>query len=143
MNNNDGDNENNINEQRFEYTKRINKRFNVINKEMTNQGYVVVIKGDNNMRVLLLNPNGFGSGNKDKVEMMRKAKKDSTFNPSKEEEQRKRMEKIRKEQAIKEKLRQLRPCPAGFNWYKQGAGWRCGGGSHYVSDAELNKSFTS
>ncbi|KAJ1459753.1 P-loop containing nucleoside triphosphate hydrolase protein [Pelagophyceae sp. CCMP2097] len=31
-------------------------------------------------------------------------------------------------------------CPAGFSWFRQGSGWRCGGGSHYVSanDPSLN-----
>ena len=36
INNNEGDNESNTNEQRFKYTERINKRFNIINKEIMN-----------------------------------------------------------------------------------------------------------
>ena len=28
-------------------------------------------------------------------------------------------------------------CPAGFSWYRTGGGWRCGGGTHYASDAQL------
>ena len=26
------------------------------------------------------------------------------------------------------------PCPAGFAWFREGNGWRCGGGSHFVHD---------
>ena len=55
-----------------------------------------------------------------------------------EEAERRRREK----QRIQEKLRQISPCPAGFQWYKQAGGWRCRGGSHFVSDAELNQSFS-
>ena len=47
----------------------------------------------------------------------------------------------RKRQVVQEKLRQLSPCPAGFQWTQMNGGWRCGGGSHFVSDAELNRSF--
>ncbi|KAE8908127.1 hypothetical protein PF003_g7465 [Phytophthora fragariae] len=51
-------------------------------------------------------------------------------------------EERRRAEAIQEKIRRICPCPAGFNWYKSGGGWRCGGGSHYVSDAQLNSQFT-
>uniref|UniRef100_A0A7S4Q8G3 AAA+ ATPase domain-containing protein n=1 Tax=Alexandrium monilatum TaxID=311494 RepID=A0A7S4Q8G3_9DINO len=57
-------------------------------------------------------------------------------------EEERRREELRKAQAIQEKLRQISPCPAGFQWYKSGGGWRCGGGSHFVSDAELQRHFT-
>uniref|UniRef100_A0A7S2JRL8 AAA+ ATPase domain-containing protein n=2 Tax=Leptocylindrus danicus TaxID=163516 RepID=A0A7S2JRL8_9STRA len=59
-----------------------------------------------------------------------------------EREEQKRQEMIRQAERIKEKLRQISPCPAGFQWYKCGGGWRCGGGSHFVSDAQLNTQFT-
>uniref|UniRef100_A0A7S4G5Q8 AAA+ ATPase domain-containing protein n=1 Tax=Eutreptiella gymnastica TaxID=73025 RepID=A0A7S4G5Q8_9EUGL len=49
--------------------------------------------------------------------------------------------RLREEQRIKERLRKIGNCPMGFAWYKQGGGWRCGGGSHFVSDAELHRSF--
>jgi len=51
----------------------------------------------------------------------------------KEEEVRQLEEKRRR---VKERLRGL--CPAGFDWYRQGGGWRCHGGSHWVSDANLS-----
>eukprot|EP00392_Amoebophrya_sp_AT5.2_P006759 g6771.t1 len=43
---------------------------------------------------------------------------------------------------IQENLRRIGKCPVGFAWYKSGGGWRCGGGSHFVSDAELHKNFS-
>ena len=48
----------------------------------------------------------------------------------------------RQREKIRERLRQISPCPMGFNWHRQGSGWRCGGGSHYVSDAELQRSYS-
>ena len=34
-----------------------------------------------------------------------------------------------KDAKILDRLRQQGPCPAGFAWFRQGNGWRCGGGS--------------
>ena len=60
-----------------------------------------------------------------------------------EEEMRKKtLEELRKEERIQEKLRQLALCPAGFQWFKVGNGYRCGGGSHYCSDQQLQDMFT-
>ena len=38
------------------------------------------------------------------------------------------------EAKIMERLRTMGPCPQGFAWFRQGNGWRCGGGSHFVYD---------
>ena len=38
------------------------------------------------------------------------------------------------EARIMDRLRTMGPCPAGFAWFRQGNGWRCGGGSHFVYD---------
>ncbi|CAI5731050.1 unnamed protein product [Hyaloperonospora brassicae] len=57
-------------------------------------------------------------------------------------EQAKLEEERRRVEAIQAKIRQICPCPAGYSWYKCGTGWRCGGGSHFVSDAQLNNQFT-
>ncbi|KAJ5972007.1 ATPase AAA-type core [Penicillium vulpinum] len=43
----------------------------------------------------------------------------------------------RKEQAVQAKLRTMGVCVAGFQWIKQSGGYRCAGGSHWVSDAQL------
>jgi hypothetical protein len=57
---------------------------------------------------------------------------------ARERERQRILDLIKKEQQIQEKLKQIAKCPAGFQWIKQGGGYRCGGGSHYVSQAELD-----
>lgn len=49
------------------------------------------------------------------------------------EEERRRKE----EAAIRLKLEQMGVCPVGYSWIKQDSGYRCAGGSHYMSDAAL------
>ena len=66
-----------------------------------------------------------------------------------EEEHRLEMKRLKEEeiarrqqdlQKAKEKLRKSGRCPAGFTWHRSGNdGWRCAGGSHFVSDAQLNQ----
>ena len=46
-------------------------------------------------------------------------------------------ERRRKEREAQQKLRQMGVCPVGYRWIKQASGYRCAGGSHFVSDAEL------
>ena len=48
-------------------------------------------------------------------------------------------EERRKEAAAQQKLRTLGVCVTGFRWIKQAGGYRCAGGWHYVSDAELEQ----
>ena len=50
-----------------------------------------------------------------------------------EETKRKRQQEV-KAQA---KLQAMGVCVAGFRWIKQSGGYRCAGGSHFVSDAQL------
>ena len=54
-----------------------------------------------------------------------------------ERERRAVEEERRKEAAAQRKLRTLGVCVAGYRWIKQAGGYRCAGGSHYVSDAQL------
>ena len=51
----------------------------------------------------------------------------------KEEAERRRREEL----AVQAKLRCMGVCPVGFQWIKQAGGYRCAGGSHYVSDRQL------
>ncbi|POS78720.1 stage V sporulation protein K [Diaporthe helianthi] len=46
-------------------------------------------------------------------------------------------ERRRKEEEARKKLEENGVCPAGFAWIKQAGGYRCGGGSHYMSDDTL------
>jgi hypothetical protein len=50
-----------------------------------------------------------------------------------EEAERKR----RQEEVIQKKLKDLGVCPVGFRWINYGDGYRCGGGSHFMSNAQL------
>jgi Ni/Co efflux regulator RcnB len=47
-------------------------------------------------------------------------------------ERQREMEKKRQQ-----RLRELGPCPAGFQWIKQMGGYRCAGGSHWLNDGQL------
>ncbi len=49
------------------------------------------------------------------------------------EEEKKRKEEVQ----AQKKLRKMGVCPVGFRWIKQSTGYRCAGGAHYVSNAEL------
>ncbi|THZ93366.1 P-loop containing nucleoside triphosphate hydrolase protein [Aureobasidium pullulans] len=42
-----------------------------------------------------------------------------------------------KEEAVQRKLRDLGRCSQGFRWTKQSHGYRCAGGGHWVSNADL------
>lgn len=69
-------------------------------------------------------------------EMMH-ALKDAADRAVQEEAKRKLAEFV----AAQEKLRRLSKCPMGYVWLQVGGGWRCAGGSHFVSDAELQRNF--
>jgi hypothetical protein len=36
-----------------------------------------------------------------------------------------------------QKIKQMGPCPMGYRWIKQSGGFRCAGGSHWLSDSAL------
>ncbi|EKM60605.1 uncharacterized protein PHACADRAFT_189732 [Phanerochaete carnosa HHB-10118-sp] len=48
-----------------------------------------------------------------------------------------KLEEEKKEQRAQKKLKQMGLCSAGYEWVKQTGGYRCKGGSHWVSDSEL------
>lgn len=54
-----------------------------------------------------------------------------------EQDRRNREKERRKEQAVQNKLREMGVCVAGFRWIKQATGYRCAGGSHFISKAQL------
>jgi hypothetical protein len=54
------------------------------------------------------------------------------------EEKRKEEERQRKEEAkVQAKIREMGLCVAGFRWIKQASGYRCAGGSHFLSNDQL------
>lgn len=46
-------------------------------------------------------------------------------------------ERRAKEERAQVKLREMGVCPVGYRWIKQGGGYRCAGGSHWVDDSKL------
>ena len=54
-----------------------------------------------------------------------------------EEERQKREKERQKEIEAQKKLRNLGVCVAGYRWIKQVGGYRCAGGAHFVTDAQL------
>jgi replication-associated recombination protein RarA len=56
---------------------------------------------------------------------------------AKAEELRKLLERERKRMEVKRKLASVGFCPAGYVWHREGSGFRCGGGSHFVSFNQL------
>ncbi|KAI0451342.1 P-loop containing nucleoside triphosphate hydrolase protein [Xylaria acuta] len=45
--------------------------------------------------------------------------------------------KKRQEAAVQKKIRDMGICPQGFRWIREGGGYRCAGGAHYLSNYEL------
>jgi Skp family chaperone for outer membrane proteins len=54
-----------------------------------------------------------------------------------EAEQRKLAEEREREVRRQQALQRMGVCVAGFQWIKQAGGYRCAGGSHFVSDSQL------
>lgn len=46
-------------------------------------------------------------------------------------------EKLRREAREKAKLASMGCCPVGYEWIRQSGGYRCAGGSHWVSDGQM------
>jgi len=66
----------------------------------------------------------------DASESKDKKKAESDENKSKEK---------KKEETMGQYLGRLGPCPAGFAWHEEGTGWRCDGGSHFMSGEQVAK----
>jgi len=46
-------------------------------------------------------------------------------------------ESQRRDQVAQKKLREMGVCVAGYQWIKQSGGYRCAGGSHFITDGQL------
>jgi hypothetical protein len=56
------------------------------------------------------------------------------------EMKRREAEEARKKEAVaQKKLQSMGVCVAGFRWIKQAEGYRCAGGFHFISNAELDR----
>ncbi|KAJ8582705.1 hypothetical protein M405DRAFT_749833, partial [Rhizopogon salebrosus TDB-379] len=54
-----------------------------------------------------------------------------------EQEELSRQQEKSEEERIQQKLRNLGVCGQDYHWIKQSSGYRCAGGSHFVSDSKL------
>ena len=56
------------------------------------------------------------------------------------ERKRQELEETLRRQALEQqKLARMGVCPAGYHWIRQSGGYRCAGGSHWVSDGKMQK----
>ncbi|OTB00030.1 hypothetical protein M426DRAFT_15846 [Hypoxylon sp. CI-4A] len=46
-------------------------------------------------------------------------------------------ERVKREKAIQKIVQKMGKCPIGYDWIPQGGGYRCAGGSHFVSNGDL------
>jgi len=67
MNNDDGDRNR---EEQKEYENAIVNRINIINNSLNHHGFIDEVKQVDSMRIVAMNPNGFGPDSEEKVEMM-------------------------------------------------------------------------
>ena len=81
-----------------------------------------------------------GRGSRGAVAAMLRQQRPAVLKRMKEAQQELRRRKSEQERAALERVRALGRCPANFEWIKcqDGSGYRCAGGSHFVSEAEVN-----
>lgn len=65
--------------------------------------------------------------------MRAKRAKEAALQKAKEERER----KLALEKAAQAALRRMGVCPAGYQWLREGNGWRCSAGGHYVSGSAV------
>mmetsp|Transcript_30716 Transcript_30716/g.36162 ORF Transcript_30716/g.36162 Transcript_30716/m.36162 type:complete len:304 (+) Transcript_30716:1781-2692(+) len=70
-------------------------------------------------------------------EALKKAADDEKARKKLEAIEVKRKADILKQKELQQKAQNAGICPAGFTFHREGCGWRCNGGSHYVADRDL------
>jgi hypothetical protein len=78
----------------------------------------------------------------DELQRARKAHEEKMERLRQEGNQQKLKEEEERLRLVQARVRQLCPCPMGYAWFQVSGGWRCRGGSHFVTDAQLNQNFT-
>ncbi|RYP13854.1 hypothetical protein DL767_010543 [Monosporascus sp. MG133] len=72
---------------------------------------------------------------KRRIEAALKAKREAEEKLRKAQEEAEK--KRRQELAVQKKIREMGICPQGYRWIKEGGGYRCAGGFHYLNNSEL------
>lgn len=73
----------------------------------------------------------------ERMELMRQ-REEARIRELKAKDERDRIQREQEQEAMaQKKLRKMGVCVAGFKWIKQSGGYRCAGGTHYVSDEKL------
>lgn len=70
-----------------------------------------------------------------RIEAAEKAKREAEerLRQAREEAEKKKREELK----VQRKIKEMGICPAGYQWIRSGGGYRCGGGSHYLSNSQL------
>lgn len=68
-------------------------------------------------------------------ELQRRKEEDDLEKIRRHNEEVKRQRQV--EQQVQKNLQKMGVCPVGFRWIKQQSGYRCAGGSHFVTNAQL------
>ncbi|KAI0434472.1 P-loop containing nucleoside triphosphate hydrolase protein [Xylaria sp. FL1042] len=72
---------------------------------------------------------------KERMEAALKAKREAEEKLKKAQEEAEK--KRRQEAMVQKKIRDMGVCPVGYRWINVGGGYRCAGGSHYLSNGQL------
>lgn len=70
-----------------------------------------------------------------KHELERRAQEERLYQLRKKREEEQKCHK--QEQEAQKKLRQMGFCPVRFRWVKQASGYRCAGGTHFMSNERI------
>ena len=72
---------------------------------------------------------------KRRIEAILKAKREAEekLKKAREEAEKKRQQEL----AVQKKIRDMGVCPVGYTWVKMSGGYRCAGGSHFLSNSQL------
>ena len=79
-----------------------------------------------------------GGGDKSALREMLRQQRPAVLARVKEAVEEVRRKKTAAEEEALQRVRAMGLCPAGFDWIKIEGGYRCGGGTHFASDADVS-----